>query len=265
MRCKPLLVLGLSLAMAGCVTVNSSSTGNAPQTPIPKTSKAEQREDAASIHTDLAQHYLAEGNLEGALDKLKLALQFDPNYIPAHTVIAYVYERINELPEAEANYREALALAPDKGALNNNLGQFLCRTGKVQESIGYFRKAVADPFYATPSVALTNEGICQMKLGDQAGAEASFRDAVARDPNNGDALFHLAEVLYKQGDAFRAAAFIQRLDALGKPTAASLRLGYDIESHLGHTDAAQSYLERLQSRFPDSEQAQALKTTASTP
>ncbi|WP_225578327.1 MULTISPECIES: type IV pilus biogenesis/stability protein PilW [Rhodanobacter] len=253
------------LALAGCVTVHNDGNGPGPTDHIPKASKADQREDAARIHTDLAQHYLAAGNLEGALDKLKLALQFDPNYIPAHTVIAFVYEKINKLPEAETNYRQAVALAPDKGDVNNNLGQFLCSTGKEQESLGYFRKAVADPFYATPDMALTNAGICQLKMGDQAGAEASFRDAIARNPGNGDALFHLAEVLYTQGDAFRARAFIQRFDALGKPTAASLKLGYDIESRLGNTDAAQSYLGRLQGQFPDSEQARALKATASRP
>lgn len=265
MRSKPLLVFGLALALTGCVTVHENNNGSQNDTTIPKTSKADQRIDAARIHTELAQHYLAEGDLQDALTKLKLALQFDPNYAPARTVIAFVYEKINQLPEAEANYRQAVALEPDKGAPNNNLGQFLCRTGKLQESISYFQKALADPFYATPDVALTNEGICRLQMGDQAGAEANFRDAIARNPNNGEALFHLAEVLYQQGDAFRARAFIQRLDALGGSNAAALKLGYDIESRLGNTDAAQTYLRRLQSQFPDSEQARALKITASSP
>ncbi|MBD8900379.1 type IV pilus biogenesis/stability protein PilW [Rhodanobacter sp. DHG33] len=265
MRFKSLSALGLSLALAGCVTVGDNADHSQNDTSIPKTSKADQRKDAARVHTDLAQHYLALGNLQDALAKLKLALQFDPNYAPAHTVIAFVYEKINKLPEAETNYRQAVALEPDKGMPNNNLGQFLCRTGKFQESIGYFQKAVADPFYSTPDVALTNEGICQLQMGNQAAAEASFRDAIARNPNNGDALFHLAEVLYRQGDAFRARAFIQRFDALGGSNAAALKLGYDIESRLGNTDAAQTYLRRLQSQFPDSEQARALKITASSP
>lgn len=259
-------VLGLALAMAGCVTVNGDNNGSG-QAPanLPKVSKAEQARDAARVHTELAQHYLSEGDLQDALAKLQLALKFDPNYAPAHTVIAVVYEKINNLPEAEINYRKAQALEPTKGGPNNNLGQFLCRIGKTQESLGYFQKAVADPFYATPDVAYTNAGICQMKLNDLTGAQVSFRDALARNPNNGDALLHLADVLYRQGDAFRAKAFIQRFDALGKPDAASLRLGYDIESRLGNTDAAQNYLRRLQSQFPDSEQARALTATTNHP
>ncbi|BFI96016.1 MAG: hypothetical protein RSP_15260 [Rhodanobacter sp.] len=268
MRCKPLVVLGLSLAMAGCVTVNGSGDNNGngqSGASMHRVSQADQREDAARVHTELAQHYLDQGDLQDALAKLQMALKFDENYAPAQTVIAVVYEKINNMPAAEEHYRKAEALEPNKGGPNNNLGQFLCRTGKEQESIGYFRKAVADPFYATPDVALTNAGICQMRMGDAAAAEASFRDAIARNPHNGDALFHLAEVLYRQGDAFRARAFIQRFDALGQPSAAALQLGYDIESRLGNTDSAQTYLGRLQSQFPDSEQARALKATASRP
>lgn len=271
MRCDRMLWLGLAALLAGCVTVSSNSNSfsdnpsgqSSPK--IPKTSKAQQRRDAARVHTELAQHYLAQGDLQGALAKLQLALQFDPDYAPAHTVIAFVYERINKLPEAEANYRKAEALEPTKGDTNNNLGLFLCRHGKEQESIAYFNKAVTDPFYATPDAALTNAGICQMNVQNMAGAEASFRDAIARNPNNGDALFHLAEVLYRQGNAFGARAFIQRFDALGRPTAASLQLGYDIESRLGNTDAAQNYLRRLRSQFPGSEQVRAANGTSSHP
>lgn len=269
MRSERWLVMGLGLALAGCVTVAGSNNDNngsgQSSANMPKVSKADQRKDAARVHTELAQHYLAQGDLQDALAKLQLALSYDPDYVPAHTVIAVVYEKINNLPEAETHYRKAQALNPSKGGPNNNLGQFLCRTGKAPESIGYFQKAVADPFYGTPDVALTNAGICQMKMNDLAGAQASFRDALTRNPNNGDALFHLAEALYQQGDAFRAGAFIQRFDALGKPSAASLQLGYNIESHLGNTDAAQSYLRRLQSQFPDSEQARAVLPAASHP
>ncbi|HEY8682883.1 MAG TPA: type IV pilus biogenesis/stability protein PilW, partial [Rhodanobacter sp.] len=217
----------------------------------------------ARVHTELGQRYMANGDLQSALEKLNMALKYDPGYAPAHTVIAVLYERINKLPEAEMNYRQAVALEPTKGEVNNNLGQFLCRTGKSAEAMTYFKKAVADPFYKTPDMALTNEGVCQLQSNDFAGAETSFRDAIARNPNNADALLQLANTLYLHNDAFRARAFFQRYDALGQSTAAALKLGYDIESRLGNRDGAQTYSKRLQSQFPDSEQAHALDTTAS--
>lgn len=261
MRINRALMLSLLLPLAGCVTTHTDS--NPIGKNMPKTSKADQAREAARIHTELGQHYLASGDLQTALSKLTTALQFDPSYVPAQTVIAVIYERINKLPEAEVHYRKAVALDPTKGDTNNNLGLFLCSTGRYAESYTYFQKAVADPFYQTPDIALTNEGICQLRNHEVVAAEASFRGALARNANNGEALFQLAKALYLNNDAFRARAFIQRFDALGAPTAAALKLGYDIESHLGNHDGALTYRTRLQTQFPDSEQARALNTTVS--
>ncbi|HEY8587104.1 MAG TPA: type IV pilus biogenesis/stability protein PilW [Rhodanobacter sp.] len=258
MRLDRVLLFSLLLPLAGCVTTqtNSSALGKN----MPQTSKADQAQDAARIHTELAQRYLTAGDLQTALEKLTKALQFDPNYAPAHTVIAVVYERINKPAEAEQHYRKAVALSPASGATNNNLGVFLCHTGKIAEANSYFVKAVADPFYKTPDVALTNAGVCKLRAHDVAGAIASFRDAVARNPQNGEALLQLANTLYLNKDAFRARAFLQRFDALGQPTAASLKLGHDIESSLGNRDGALAYSKRLLSQFPDSQQAHNLDT-----
>ncbi|WP_426688664.1 type IV pilus biogenesis/stability protein PilW [Rhodanobacter ginsengiterrae] len=259
MRFERVVFFSLWLPLAGCVTTHSDSSSLGKS--MPQSSQAVQATDAARIHTELAQRYLATGDLETALDKVNKALQFDPRYAPAHTVAAVIYERINKLPEAEEHYRKAESLEPTKGAPNNNLGVFLCHTGKIAEADQYFRKAVADPFYQTPDVAFTNAGVCQLRANDVAGAEASFRDAIARNPTNAEALFQLANALYLNKDAFRARAFLQRFDALGQPTAASLKLGHDIESRLGNTEGALTYSKRLLSQFPDSEQAKAFNTT----
>jgi type IV pilus assembly protein PilF len=254
------LIVGLLLPLAGCVTTHTDSNSLGK---LPQGSKTSQAESAAQVHTELGQSYMANGNLQGALEKLNMALKFDPNYAPAHTVIAVLYQRLNNLPEAELHYRRAVELEPTKGDPNNNLGVFLCHTGKIAEAEGYFQKAVADPFYQTPDVALTNAGVCQLSAHEVAAAEASFRDAIARNPNNAEALFQLANTLYLNNDAFRARAFIQRFDALGAPTPEALKLGHDVESRLGNQEGALTYSKRLQSQFPDSEQAHALDPTAS--
>lgn len=259
---RVLLSAGLAVALSGCVTTTTTDAGGV-STKIPRTTKAEQREEGARVHTQLGQQYMEHGDLQEALVKLNKALDFDPNYVPAHTVIAVVYERINDMPNAELHYRRAQSLAPTNGDTNNNLGWFLCnREDKTAEAQAYFQKAVADPFYKTPALAWTNAGTCLGRSRDFAGAEADFRKAIEIDPQNGEALYQLANVLYLQNDAFRARAFVQRFDALGQPTAAALKLGHDIELRLGNRDAALNYSRRLQSQFPDSEQARALEATA---
>ena len=258
------LLLGLcvtALALAGCH--RSAVIPPPPSDPkLPEQSKAEKAQSAADVHTRLAQHYIEINNLQGALEKVKIASTEDPTYVPAQTVMAYIYERINDLPNAEIHYRKAVELQPDKGDTNNNLGQFLCHEGKVQESLPYFAKAVADPFYQTPDVALANQGICQLQINDRAGAESSFRQAMQRNPSNATALLRLTDMLYLNHDYFHASAYLQRFDTLDQASPESLKLGYEIESHLGNTDAAQNYVKRLISQFPDSEQAQALNQNA---
>jgi type IV pilus assembly protein PilF len=69
---------------------------------LPQTSKADQALEAARVHTELGQRYMANGDLQTALEKLTLALKFDPNYAPAHTVIAVLYERINNLARSRS-------------------------------------------------------------------------------------------------------------------------------------------------------------------
>jgi type IV pilus assembly protein PilF len=259
-----LLSASVAVVLAACVPVSNTNPGGGEgSTKIAHQSKAEQKQEGARIHTELAQQYMANGDLEDALVKINKAFTFDPNYVPAHTVAGVIYQRINDLPNAEQHYRKAQSLAPDKGDTNNNLGWFLCDAeNKPTEALPYFQKAVADPFYQTPALAWTNSGICQEKAQNLTGAETAFRKALEIDSQNAGALYQLANVLYLQSDAFRARAFIQRFDALGQPTAASLKLGHDIESRLGNKDAALTYSRRLQSQFPDSEQARALDATA---
>ena len=129
MRFDRVLLFSLLLPLAGCVTTQTDS--NTLGKSMPQASKSEQAVEAARIHTELGQRYMASGELQTALEKLTKALQFDPSYAPAHTVIAVLYERINRPADAELHYRKAVELEPTKGTWNNNLGQFLCSTGKV--------------------------------------------------------------------------------------------------------------------------------------
>ncbi len=251
-----LLLILLVLALSACT---SSHNGSTRSSTLPQESAADQRRSAAEVHTELGQRYMQRGQLEQALEKLEKALGFDPNYMPAHTVIAVLYERIGKPALAEKHYRKAVALAPDKGSPNNNLGQFLCRVGKVDESLPYFSKAVSDPFYKTPTVAYLNAGTCLLKINKPAQATTQLRSALAISPDNADALFQMARALVQQNDFFHARAFIQRFEALGQPRPEALMLGYTIEMGLGELEIARQYGKKLQDQFPESDQARSLQ------
>ena len=100
MRFDRVLIFSLLLPLAGCMTTRTDSNSLGKNMPEP--SKADQTVDAARIHTELAQRYMDSGDLQTALEKVTKALQFDPNYAPAHTVIAVIYERINQAARSRA-------------------------------------------------------------------------------------------------------------------------------------------------------------------
>lgn len=254
------LVLSACATSGGTAGSSGSSTNNrAAVRANPENPKTK----AASLYTDLGQKYMAQGKLEVALENLNKALAADPNHADAHTVVGLLYERIGDNTQAESHYRRAAQLRPKAGNENNNYGAFLCKLGRFDEASGYFEKAVADPFYQTPGVALTNAGTCAIKGGKFDAAERDLSAALERSPDNPEALFQMASVLYRKDAFFRARAFIQRYEAVGQASAESLLLGRNIELRLGNGNAAQDYTKRLRERFPESQQARALDAPSS--
>lgn len=248
----------LSLLLAACASGSGSNSRTAPASD-PDSPKAK----AAALYTDLGQKYMAQGKLEVALENLNKALAADNRHADAHTVIALLYERIGDNTKAEEHYRRAVELMPKSGNENNNYGAFLCKLGRYEESAAYFVRAVADPFYQTPVVALTNSGTCAIKGGRLDVAERDLRTALEREPDNAEALFQMATVLYRKGEFFKARAFIQRYEAVGQQSADALLLGRNIELRLGNGKTAQDYTRRLRERFPDSEQSRSLDSPGS--
>jgi len=236
--------------LAGCQSGPTSS--------VKKEDPATQRDDAARVHTELGQKYLQQGKLELALEKLNKALDFNPDYVDANTVIAVLYESINDLAKAEEHYKRAAQLKPKGGAENNNYGRFLCTRGRYAEGEGYFQRALADPFYQTPALAMANYGTCLLRDGKREEAEKLLRQALALNANDPEALLSLGSVLYDKGEYFKARAFVQRFESMSPPRPDALMLGRNIELRLGNASGASEYSRKLLRAFPDSSEARSL-------
>ena len=220
--------------------------------------------DSARPFVQLGQKYMELGKLELAQENLLKALKYDPKSFDAHTLLATLYDRVGDRTQALQHYREAALVAPKAGAGNNNYGMYLCKLGRYAEARKYFDVAFADGFYTAKASAYTNAGTCELLgKGSLDAAEVDFRNALALEPNNAQALFQLANVLYQKQDFFKARAFVQRYEAIGQPSPDALFLARNIEIKLGHADAAREYAQRLRDQFPDSEQARTLQSMPS--
>lgn len=236
--------LGLLLLIVSC----GSSGGNAQR----QKSVEQNRKHAADVYTELAMGYMEKGQYQIALEKIDSALDSNPDSPEANTVAAVLNERVGRLDLAEKFYANAVKLNPRDGRMQNNLGQFLCNHGRPEISIAHFERAVEDPFYKTPTIALTNMGACQEKLQRLKAAENSYRTAIDMDETFPDALYRLSRLMCNQKNFFNARAFLQRYLSVAPEGPDSLYLCYRIESGLASTETAQECLDNLMNSYPAS-------------
>jgi type IV pilus assembly protein PilF len=214
---------------------------------------------AAESNTSLGLEYMERGQYEVALGKLKKAVREDPGYAPAHTVMAVLYERIGEFSLAGKSYQKAYEADPANGDVNNNYGVYLCKSGEVSKAMGHFLKALDDPFYVSPSVALTNAGACKVGDGDLAEADNYLRRALRIEPDFPDALLAMANLKFQELNYLSARAFMQRYEAAASHDAESLLLAYKIETASRDSKNANRYKIMLESHFPESEQTKEVR------
>jgi type IV pilus assembly protein PilF len=256
----------LGMATAACSSPQIMPAPESSTTPKKSLQKTERTpQESAAIWVQLGQHYLELGKFEIAREDLQKALKFDPKSVDAHTVLATLYDRVGDQTSAELHYRAAADLSPTGASANNNYGLYLCKLGRFDQAQKRFDIAKADGFYTSRDIVYLNSGTCiLLAKGSKEAAEADFRRAIEVNPNNGQALFQLASVLYDKNDFFKARAFIQRFDALGQPSPDALLLARNIEVKLGNNSAAHDYAQRLREQFPDASQTHSLDA-ASTP
>lgn len=209
---------------------------------------AQTRQNNSDILVELGQRYYARGEYEIALEKLQSALEINPNSANGHTVIAILYETINDGARAAEHYRKSLQYGGRNGGILNNYGSWLCRQQRFDEADEHFRRALADPFYRSPESALANAGTCALAAGKFDVAENYLRQVLAARPEDEQALIGMAEVAWRKEDFLNARAFLQRAESRTPLSRSALQLAAQIEDSLGDSAAAAAYRARIGSQ-----------------
>ncbi len=221
--------------------------------------KAQTYNSAADTYIKLAYEYMRQGDYRTALSKAKQAVARDRGNGNAHLVLALIYEILDESGPANAAYQRAMEVDGRNSYILNAYGSYLCKLGEYSRAVSLFDKALQNPLYETPWVALANAGYCAKRSGDVSGAESYLLQALERNPGHPMAFFQMAELRYEQGKYMSTRAYLQRYREVAKPTAQMLYLSILTERKLKNPDQARSDELLLKSEFPDSEQAQKLE------
>jgi type IV pilus assembly protein PilF len=241
-RCSSLL-LCLAALLSAC-----AAGGGSGRAELATSSDQSIDQKRALIRMQLAVEYYEQGQMEAALDDVKLALQADPGLADAYGVRALIYMNMGELALAEDNFLRALSLAPHNPDLSNNYGSFLCQNGRAAQSIAYFDAALKNRAYQSPGNAWNNAGSCSLKINDLANAERYLLRALEVTPDLAATNANLARLYHARGDYVRAGWFIDRLGKTAKMdslTADVVWLAVKVQHRLGDGGAQAGWVTQL--------------------
>lgn len=251
---------GVLLSAGWLAACNTTSPGSTPNVVFAPVSQSVQVTDVARnrarIRTELGALYFQRGEFAVAIDELKNAISIDSAYAPAYNVLGLVYMSMGEHARSEEYFLQALSVAAGDPEVNNNYGWFLCQRGRFSDAQARFATAYRNPLYPVPDRALSNAGVCAVRMGDLKQAEAlldaAIRASYGRNPEPHLARADLMLRLERLDEARRSLGDFHQLV---EPSAPSLSLAVRLERKRGDRVAEASYIAQLKRRFPNSEEA----------
>ncbi len=252
---RPLSALLLAALLGGCV---QSTTYSGTDTQV-----AEIKYDANAAARDrisLGLAYLNRGETEQAKFNLEKALEHAPKLSEALLAMAYYYDSVQDLENAERYYRKAVDVKSDNADAANNLGVFYCRHERYPESERWLLKAVQTPGYIRMAQTYENLGLCALKAGWTDKAAGYFEQALNYDSRRAAALLELAKLDFAAGRPERARRHLERYHRNGDESADSLLLAAELAFQAQNADEARRYGVLLLAKFPGSEQAKTYRT-----
>jgi tetratricopeptide (TPR) repeat protein len=133
---------------------------------------------------------------------------------------ATVLKQLERWGEAVAGYDRAIAQNGKLAAAHAGRGDALYHLGRLQEALESYNTALG---IAPEAGAYGGRGVVQQKMGDFAGARASFDQAITASPNDPQCSFNRGAALEKLGDFAGAMESYRRAVAI-KPDFAEAHL-----------------------------------------
>ncbi|MBN1380068.1 MAG: tetratricopeptide repeat protein [Deltaproteobacteria bacterium] len=136
----------------------------------------------ADVHLNLATAYMTSGHYALALRELLEAEKFTPDDPKVHYLLGMTYYSKGLRKEAMDELNTALALKPDYSDVYSFVGTMHINDSQWDKAIESFQKALSNPLYQTPSVALYNMGRAYYGKGEYLSAINKYKEAAAKDP-----------------------------------------------------------------------------------
>lgn len=156
----------VSVLLAAC-GLSACSTGT-PKLDSLTQAEPDSTRQRAMRRLSLASAYYEQNQNDVAQQEVRAALQIDPNYADAYSLLGLIHQRANAPVLAQQSFEQALQLASmppvrfaELGAIQHNYGWFLCEQKRFAEAQAQFAQALSQSGYA--SADKTNKAIAFCK------------------------------------------------------------------------------------------------------
>jgi tetratricopeptide (TPR) repeat protein len=173
-------------------------------------------------HEALGVALATRGRIPEAIAQFQEALRLQPDYANAHQNLGNTFMITRRLPEAIAQFEEALRLFPDYTQAHVNLGSALLSAGRLPEAIAQYETALRlQPDLAAAHLNLGNAFASTGRLPD---AIAQFNEALRLQPDL--ARSGLPETIARLEEALRLPSQPSQSDPLDKAGGAAHGQGF---------------------------------------
>jgi type IV pilus assembly protein PilF len=251
------------LGLQGCQSTNHSA--RVAQIDVLTTPEPDAQRQRAMRRLALASAYFEQNQSEASLQEARAALQIDPMFAQAFSLIGLIHQRANAPALAQQSFERALQLAgqapasfADLAEVQHNYGWFLCQQDRFESAQAQLMQAVLQPGYRQVAKSWMALGVCQLRAGDKRLARLSFDTALVLEPANPVARYQLAVLDWQNGDAQRAQSTLSALNNSPQASPESLWLGIQLARALSQPVEQRRLAQQLNQFFPNSTQALAL-------
>ncbi len=163
------------------------------------------------VHSQIGNYYLSIGDDTTALQHFTQSVKLDKNYAPAYNNIGYANITLGKYADAEAAFKTYIKLIPKNPNPYDSYAELLMKTGKYDESIIQYNKALAtDPTFLNSYRGMGNDYAYK---GDYTKAQESYQrmfDKATDDGIRNQALLSATNTYVAEGNMDKALEMNER-------------------------------------------------------
>lgn len=214
-------------------------------------------EKAVENYTQLGLGYLNKGRPDWARDRLKKALDIDPDNPQVNDAMGLVWQAEGELDLAEEFFLKAIKEDSAFVLAEHHLGHLYLKMGRHKEAHEPLEKAAGDRYYNNRVAAYNDLALNFYRLQNPNAAIEAYTQSVRLAPYNVDALVNISTLLFEAQRYDDSLKYFDRFDRLVQRnqdahTAHSLWLGIKLLTIHQQTARTVTLAAELKRRFSSS-------------